>query len=304
MTTIQSLQNITTRLEAYEAQLKSSRSISPADAVEMLAETEKMNDVFQEMEFQMEWPDLFGNQDLKEPLKKAQNIYKRVIGYISDALNEEPEQTSRALTKRSREDSSDSQQPSKFLRIETGEDNQFTLLHFPTEILQLILGLLGKESQFVLRHVCSLFKNVIQLKRPRDPVQQLALVSIDTPINFCLKAAEEGYMDLLKWAANDPGIFELDEDTCTLAAKNGHLETLKWLRANGCPWNGEACDNAALNGHLETLKWLRANGCPWDEETCSNAALNGHLEILKWAKANGCPWNEDTCSFAARKWPT
>ena len=51
MTTIQSLQNITTRLEAYEAQLKSSSSIPPAEAEEMLAETEKMNMVFRQAQF-------------------------------------------------------------------------------------------------------------------------------------------------------------------------------------------------------------------------------------------------------------
>ena len=77
------------------------------------------------------------------------------------------------------------------------------------------------------------------------------------------------------------------EWTCIYAAQNGHLEVLKWARENGCPWDEDTCVYAAENGHLEVLKWARENGCPWNEWICVYAAEKGHLEVLKWARENG-----------------
>ena len=57
------------------------------------------------------------------------------------------------------------QQPFMMSRIET------SLLSLPPSIWLKIIGLLGDESRFVLRHVCKPFKEAIQLKRLRDPVQ-------------------------------------------------------------------------------------------------------------------------------------
>ena len=50
---------------------------------------------------------------------------------------------------------------------------------------------------------------------------------------------------------------------CNIAAENGWLDLLKWARhssltfGNGCEWNSNVCSNAAENGHLEVLKWAR-----------------------------------------------
>jgi len=45
------------------------------------------------------------------------------------------------------------------------------------------------------------------------------------------------------------------------AAENGYFEVLTWARENGCDWEEYSCsEKAAENGHLEILKWLRANG--------------------------------------------
>ncbi|CAB9518412.1 ankyrin repeat protein [Seminavis robusta] len=82
-----------------------------------------------------------------------------------------------------------------------------------------------------------------------------------------------------------------DERTCSAAAEEGNLELLKWARAQGCPWNDTTCKSAAGHGRLELLKWARENGCPWDEDTCLEAAVNCQWEILKWARAQGCPWD-------------
>ena len=73
-----------------------------------------------------------------------------------------------------------------------------------------------------------------------------------------------------------------------MAAENGHLELLKWAQENGCPWSKSTCISAARGGHLELLKWLRKNGCPWNEKICWVAAFiaaeNGHLELSNWAR--------------------
>src|SRR5947207_1347241 len=70
---------------------------------------------------------------------------------------------------------------------------------------------------------------------------------------------------------------------CNIAAENGWLDLLKWAKQNSY-----VCNNAAQNGHLEVLKWARQNGCEWDRWVCNYAARNGHSEVLKWVKLNGC----------------
>nr|WIL02941.1 ankyrin repeat protein [Cedratvirus borely] len=140
--------------------------------------------------------------------------------------------------------------------------------------------------------------------------------------DICAKAAAEGKLEILQWAAKEGyntgpvcnckahsvnvetsrwehGCF-LSRNVCSSAASGGYLEILQWARANNCYWDEWTCSVAAAGGHLEVLKWVRANGCPWDESTCSQAALKGHLEILQWVRANGCPWNKQTCYNAAR----
>src|SRR5271170_6107046 len=84
---------------------------------------------------------------------------------------------------------------------------------------------------------------------------------------------------------------------CRIAAENGWLDLLKWARKNGYYWDSWTCSDAALDGHLALLKWAKENGCDWDSLTCSYAAENGHLEVLKWARENGCDWDSLTCSY-------
>ena len=279
MTIIQTLKDVTARLEAYDAQIKSSSSVPPAKAEEMRAETEKMDMIFRQAQFFIDRPHLFEKDDhrnLIKSLSRAQDVYARVaLAFKSCEKN--PEQTSRALMKRRIEEIKDfsiPQQPSKMPRIE------ISMLNLPPSIWLKIIGLLGNESRFVLRYVCKPFKEAIQLKRLRDPVQESALVSIVAPVKFCDNAAHDGYMNLLQWARKGPHFIKWTALTCSSAAENGHFEILKWLRANGCPWNEWTCAKAAFNGHLEILKWARANGCPWNEWTCDNAAENGQFETL------------------------
>ena len=62
-----------------------------------------------------------------------------------------------------------------------------------------------------------------------------------------------------------------NKEVCRIAAENGWLDLLKWAQQNGCIVIGESwtCILAAQNGHLEVLKWAIENGyeldIPWED---------------------------------------
>jgi len=144
------------------------------------------------------------------------------------------------------------------------------------------------------------------------------------------KAAENGFLDALKWlhsrnfqgctsAAMDrsaaAGFLDMVEwlhynrsegGTCMAmdcAAKNGHFAVLLWLhqnRSEGCSY--EAMDFAAENGHLHIVEWLhfhRTEGC--STNAMDTAAANGHLMTLEWLhqyRTEGCT-SRAFCAAAA-----
>ena len=67
---------------------------------------------------------------------------------------------------------------------------------------------------------------------------------------YCLSFLSE---DEKKYVGNRWGNFPKN-DICRIAAENGWLDLLKWARQNGCNWDSNTCSNAAFNGHLEVLK--------------------------------------------------
>ncbi len=320
MTIIQALKDTTTRLEQYDAQLKS--GVSHAKAEVILAESEKMNPLLRAVKFCIEKPDLCGKHAyLKEPLNKALSLYARVVQGCIDhrfkacdeglkacdegfqACAEKTDKIHQHFMQRldELEKEIEDVQLQPIVEALEGDLTLLTLPNFPTELLKKIFGSLGAEFLFVLKFTCKKFNNAIQLKKQTDPVsisaQGPVLFSIIKLRDFCDKAALNGHTKLLQWGRANG--FPWSETTCASAAGNGHLETLQWARANGCPWNEGTCTDAAENGHLEILQWARANGCPWDAATCAYAALNGHLEILQWARANDCPWDGRTSANAA-----
>ncbi|GBF89602.1 hypothetical protein Rsub_02320 [Raphidocelis subcapitata] len=121
----------------------------------------------------------------------------------------------------------------------------------------------------------------------------------------CFGAACGGHLAVLQWARAQEPPCPWDAMTCSKAAEGGHLAVLQWARAQEppCPWGKLICSDAAEGGHLAVLQWARAQEppCPWDAMTCSNAARGGHLAVLQWARAEEppCPWDEATCSAAA-----
>jgi hypothetical protein len=85
---------------------------------------------------------------------------------------------------------------------------------------------------------------------------------------FILSTDEQLYLEN-KWE-NFP-----NEQVCDIAAENGWLDLLKWARYYNYSWSSYTCSSAARNGHLyifilnEVLKWAKINGCTWDSYTCS-----------------------------------
>ena len=62
---------------------------------------------------------------------------------------------------------------------------------------------------------------------------------------------------------------------CDIAALFGWLDLLKWAHSNDGVWDSKTCDNAAINGDLEIFKYLHENGCFWNISLYEIAALNG-----------------------------
>jgi hypothetical protein len=207
-----------------------------------------------------------------------------------------------------------------------------TFQEIPVGVVYKIVLYCGVIERHILRFVC---KQLHQISHKCSSTQEdiffCALRFVD-PIQkknsfFCL-IAEQGYLNILKWASqNFSTIFDLHKTNCChSAAREGHLEVLEWIMNNGCFWDSSICCSTAKEGHLEILKWARKNNyaldvrtcyhaakgghleiikwargknCPWDERVCSEAASGGYLEILKWARESGCPWNGKVCSNAA-----
>ena len=97
---------------------------------------------------------------------------------------------------------------------------------------------------------------------------------------------------LLQWAVDELGM-PLDRVISAAAAENGDLDVLKWARAQDppCDWDAEVCSNAARYGHLDVLQWARAQDppCDWSEWVCSFAARNGHLDVIEWLRTQNLP---------------
>jgi len=85
---------------------------------------------------------------------------------------------------------------------------------------------------------------------------------------ICPAAAQSGQLDIFKWGMIN-GTTPHDKWETSLgeyAAENGHLNILKWAREpeNDYKFDMWTCFYAAKNGHLEILNWLKDNGCKCD----------------------------------------
>ena len=83
----------------------------------------------------------------------------------------------------------------------------------------------------------------------------------------CAAAAQEEYLDVLKWA-------------CAIAAGQGHHEVVKLATSNGCDYDEETHATAAHYSQLEPLLYLESIGCRAGTGSCAAAAINGHLHFM------------------------
>ncbi len=132
-------------------------------------------------------------------------------------------------------------------------------------------------------------KSYIEYDNPN--ILELAKINGCDLNKICKYAAENGHLDILKWAYENTRGY-VSPITFENVAINGHLHILKWFDEIGFVWSHNIFEGAAEAGHLEMLKWAKEKGYIWDENICVAAAINGHLDILKWARENGCDWDE------------
>lgn len=102
-----------------------------------------------------------------------------------------------------------------------------------------------------------------------------------------------GNLKVLQWCYSQG--CELTYWICPIAAENGYLDVLKWAfgiqkKKQDTKWEALICSYAAKGGHLQVLKWARENGCEWDSWTSCYGAKARHLEVLKYCIRNECPW--------------
>ena len=72
---------------------------------------------------------------------------------------------------------------------------------------------------------------------------------------------------------------------CFIAADNGWLDLLKWARSKNHPWESNVYVKAGTKRQIEMLKWVIENNCPCDQHAYYIVRLraleNNWLEIEK-----------------------
>ena len=73
---------------------------------------------------------------------------------------------------------------------------------------------------------------------------------------MCLDAAENGHLDMLKWARRQFPLCPWDWQTTAMAAEKGHLDVLMWAHKHGCPSHAKMRNFVNKGGHLDVIEWL------------------------------------------------
>jgi hypothetical protein len=115
------------------------------------------------------------------------------------------------------------------------------------------------------------------------------------------RAAEGGWLDVLKCIDIRGHDWTREEGAYEAAAWGDHMNVLLWLRGRGAPLSGDGVPYAATRtGNMDMLRWAVDNGCALTSALCSSAAAEGHLTMLMWLRGRGCPWGPDTCSMGVQ----
>jgi hypothetical protein len=91
-------------------------------------------------------------------------------------------------------------------------------------------------------------------------------------------------------------------DFFSQAAENGYLDLLKWavktqLYQSSLGWQEIITHHAASKGHLDVCKWVHKKGYPLGEYFITVAAKNGYLDIIQWGIEIGK--TEPSCRIAS-----
>jgi len=107
----------------------------------------------------------------------------------------------------------------------------------------------------------------------------------------------------------------LIEDICVYAAQEGHLEVLKWARANGCPCRdlnlllGVAAGRAAQVESIKTCveSSYCFSACIYNIINCFQFCLtnplhvgSGNVEMVAWFRDQGCLLTTLLCAEVAK----
>ena len=114
-------------------------------------------------------------------------------------------------------------------------------------------------------------------------------------------AAKGGNLEVLKF------LLSLDcpmaEDVCIIAAENGHLELLKWAKLNSNVWQDAMMFPAAAKSSREDLhQWLLELHCPFMENESFPIAYElKNFKFIKFALANGSTVLDDDLKYELRR---
>ena len=121
------------------------------------------------------------------------------------------------------------------------------------------------------------------------------LISLDCPMaeDVCIIAAENGHLELLKWAKLNSNLWQ-DAMMFPAAAKSSREDLHQWLLELHCPFmENESFPIAYELMNFKFIKFALANGSTvWDDdlkyELRRTASLIGDLEVFKWAHSTAC----------------
>ena len=170
-------------------------------------------------------------------------------------------------------------------------DAPLNLNTLPTEILEIILLLVGIGFHFPISMVCIRWNRIIYAYRKRKFGSYKKLRT-----SFSIS---KNSLNLAEWLCDNGYI--PNENDCNYAVSNGDFDILKSLRSIGCPWNRQVCVIAAEKDYIEILIWAYENGCrQWDALVPTYAIMNGNLDMLEWIYNRGCKMNDYVFYLAAK----
>ena len=109
----------------------------------------------------------------------------------------------------------------------------------------------------------------------------------------------DGHLEMLQWymarleMENFPDIINYNKNNSTnvkRAAEYGYIEMLKWLVENGFKFAVDAITAAAKEGQLESIVYLRERGCNITPTVSKVSVNRAQIHVLRWAIENGCKW--------------